>query len=337
LTVSGNDASRIFNLDNATVNISGMTLTDGKAGVPNGLGGAIFGESSNLTLDRMMITGNDANGYPAFYMTGGRTQRITNSTISGNSAKNSVGIGIKDTSLFMANTTVSGNFDSDGGAGLGALLCMNGALNIRNSTIAFNRVASGANAGIQLSGCALNIGNSIVAQNLAATNPDIQLSSGSITSVGGNLIGSTNGFPAGTFNQTNDLTGVDPLLGALGDNGGNVTTHLLMLGSPALNSGVNANAFDSFDNSVLMTDARGAGFNRIANGTVDKGAFESLAPTAAAVTISGRVISGKRGVSSATIYMTDQNGNAHSANTDSFGYYHFDEVEVGQTYVFQVI
>jgi hypothetical protein len=175
----------------------------------------------------------------------------------------------------MSNTTISGNVDSDGGVGLGALLCMNGALNIRNSTIAFNRVGSGANAGIQLSGCALNIGNSIVAQNLAATNPDIQLSSGSITSVGGNLIGNTNGFPAGTFNQTNDQTGVDPLLGALQDNGGNVTTHSLLPGSPAINTGINANAVDPFDNSPLTTDARGAGFSRILGDTVDKGAYES--------------------------------------------------------------
>jgi CSLREA domain-containing protein len=339
LTVSGNNATRIFNLDNSTVSVSGMTLTGGKAGIPNGLGGAIFGNSSNLTLDRVMITGNDANAYPAFYMSGGTTQRIINSTISGNSAKNSPGIGIHDTSLFMANTTISGNFDSDGGAaGLGALLCMSGALNIRNSTIAFNRVAAGTNAGIQLSGCALNIGNSIVAQNLASTNPDIQLSSGSIVSVGGNLIGNTNGFPAGTFNQTNDQTGVDPLLGVLADNGGNVMTHSLLAGSPAINTGINTNAIDPLDNSLLANDARGAGFARINGTTVDKGAFESsFAPTAASVTIAGRVLapSGK-GVGNARVYLTDRQGNTRTALTNPLGYFRFQDVAAGETYVFNV-
>ncbi|MDQ4122784.1 MAG: carboxypeptidase-like regulatory domain-containing protein [Acidobacteriota bacterium] len=338
LAISGGDASRIFNLDNSSVSISGMTLTGGKAGNPNGIGGAIIGNSSNLSLDRVMITGNEANAYPAFYMTGGTTQRITNSTISGNSAKNSVGIGIQETSLFMSNTTISFNFDSDGGTGFGALLCMSGSLNIRNSTIAFNRGAAGSNGGIQLSGCALNIGNSIVAQNLAAANPDIQLSSGSIISVGGNLIGNTNGFPAGTFNQTNDQTGVDPLLDALADNGGNVMTHSLMLNSPAINTGVNSAAVDGFNNSPLATDARGAGFSRINGTTVDKGAFESVfAPTAASVTISGRVLApSHKGVGNARVYLTDQQGNTRSALTNPLGYYRFEDVAVGETYVLNV-
>jgi len=87
---------------------------------------------------------------------------------------------------------------------------------------------------------------------------------------------------------------------------------------------------------VLTFDARGAGFSRIISGTVDKGAFESLAPTAATVKISGRVMSGRRGVSRAAIYMTDQNGETRTALTNSFGYYQFDEVEVGQTYILNV-
>jgi CSLREA domain-containing protein len=335
LSVSGGDASRIFNLDNATLNLSGMTLTDGEAGVPNGIGGAIIGENSNLALDRMIITGNNANGgYAAFYMLGGSTQRVTNSTISGNTAAFCGGIGIKDTSLYMANTTISGNSNTSGST----VLIQNSALNIRNSTIAFNRSSSGFTAGIQLlNNSTLNIGNSIVAQNIAAPSPDIHISSGSIVSVGGNLIGNANGFPAGTFSQANDQTGINPVLGALADNGGNVTTLSLLQGSPAINTGINANAFDAFENSALATDARGAGFMRIVNGVVDKGAFESLAPTAAAVTISGQVISGKRLLSNAAVQMTDQNGETRIAITDMSGYYRFDEVEVGQTYVFNVI
>jgi hypothetical protein len=35
--------------------------------------------------------------------------------------------------------------------------------------------------------------------------------------------------------------------------------------------------------------------------------------------------------------MTDQSGNSRTATTNNFGYYRFDDVEVGQTYVFNVV
>jgi hypothetical protein len=314
-----------------------MTLTDGKSRIPNEIGaGAISGSNSNLTLDSIIINGNDANAYAAIYLEGGTAQRITNSTISGNTADFCVGIGIENTTLFMANATVSGNSITNGGTGLGAIYGMDATLNIRNSTIAFNRISTGSNAGIKLNNSALNIGNSIVANNIAGANPDLEIQNGSIDTFGGNLIGSVKGLLAAAFSETNDAVNVDPLLAALADNGGNVTTHLLMPGSPALNFGVNVNAVDPFNNAILTTDARGAGFSRIANGTVDKGAFESLAPTAATITISGRVTSGKRGISGAAVYLTDQNGETRSAVTDSSGYYRFEEIEVGRTYILNV-
>jgi hypothetical protein len=50
-------------------------------------------------------------------------------------------------------------------------------------------------------------------------------------------------------------------------------THALLPGSPPINAGSNALAVDQ-NNNPLTTDQRGAGFNRIINGTVDIGAFE---------------------------------------------------------------
>jgi len=59
--------------------------------------------------------------------------------------------------------------------------------------------------------------------------------------------------------------------------------------------------------------------------------------TAALVNVGGRVTDSKgRGVSKALVTMTDGNGNRHSTNTDSLGYYLFEEVEVGQTLIFDV-
>ena len=134
----------------------------------------------------------------------------------------------------MANTTVSRNFDADGGTGIGAIY-ITGTLNIRNSTIAFNRTSGGTGGGI-FNGGTLNLGNTIVSNNIALISPDIHQSSGTITSVGGNLVQNTSGFPMGTFSQTNDTVNVDPLLETLADNNGAVSTHALMLNSPALDS-----------------------------------------------------------------------------------------------------
>ena len=38
----------------------------------------------------------------------------------------------------------------------------------------------------------------------------------------------------------------------------------------------------------------------------------------------------------ATVILTDSNGNTRATRTGSFGYYRFDEVEAGQTYIFNV-
>jgi hypothetical protein len=61
-----------------------------------------------------------------------------------------------------------------------------------------------------------------------------------------------------------------------------------------------------------------------------------LAPTAANVSISGRVINGVRGISRAVVLLTDDNGNVRRATTNPFGYFRFDEVESGRIYVVSV-
>ena len=65
--------------------------------------------------------------------------------------------------------------------------------------------------------------------------------------------------------------------------------------------------------------------------------FTISAPTAAAVSISGRVISSDgSGISNAVVMMTDQNGVIRTAKSSSFGYYRFEDVEVGQTFTFNI-
>jgi|SRR5688572_22016727 len=62
-----------------------------------------------------------------------------------------------------------------------------------------------------------------------------------------------------------------------------------------------------------------------------------LSPTAAGVSISGRVLAPSgAGLTNATVHLTGQSGETLVARTSSFGYYQFDDVEVGQTVIISV-
>lgn len=71
--------------------------------------------------------------------------------------------------------------------------------------------------------------------------------------------------------------------------------------------------------------------------TFQDGAINILGPTAADVTIAGRVLTANnRGVSGARVVMTDASGIGREARTNSFGYYNFTAVAAGETYIFTV-
>jgi hypothetical protein len=62
-----------------------------------------------------------------------------------------------------------------------------------------------------------------------------------------------------------------------------------------------------------------------------------LAPSAAMVTLSGRVTTADgRGIRNVRVSLTDQSGNARYAMTSSFGYYLFEDITAGQTVVISV-
>jgi hypothetical protein len=63
----------------------------------------------------------------------------------------------------------------------------------------------------------------------------------------------------------------------------------------------------------------------------------SCAPTSAGVDVSGRVLTPDgRGLRNATVTMTDSNGVVRTATTSSFGFYRFEGVTVGESYVMGV-
>lgn len=63
----------------------------------------------------------------------------------------------------------------------------------------------------------------------------------------------------------------------------------------------------------------------------------ALAPTAATVSIGGRVLTpAGYGLTNAIVSLADSAGNIRTARSSSFGYYRFDQVPVGETYVVSV-
>ncbi|HEX6898760.1 MAG TPA: choice-of-anchor Q domain-containing protein [Thermoanaerobaculia bacterium] len=121
LTVSGNDASRVFYVYNSDylldVTISGLSITEGNAPV----GGGVYVYNENLTLDDVVITENAATFDGGGLWADGFSMNLTirDSTISGNTAgNNGGGIYVEDTGgpLLIQNTVISGNqAGADGG------------------------------------------------------------------------------------------------------------------------------------------------------------------------------------------------------------------------------
>ena len=119
----------------------------------------------------------------------------------------------------------------------------------------------------------MNIRNTIIANNAALNGPDCLSLSTDLNSQDYNLIeDATDCNITGT--TTNNITGQDPLLSPLASNGGPSQTHELLMGSPALEAGDDANC--------AATDQRGYPRSQDGDGngtaTCDIGAFERLPP-----------------------------------------------------------
>ena len=351
LTIHGGPASnRIFYLSGATVAINDVTLTggNGEGATSNGNGGAIFAESSNLTLDRVHVTGNTTSALAAGVYFNLGTSRIRNSTFSSNnSSVHCGGFYNGGGSVTVVNSTFSGNTAANIGGGI----CSDGNTTLRNVTIANNSASRGGGFFQNTSGRTMNFANTIVAGNTGTTSePEIYYLGGTVTSAGNNLVGDSAGDSTNTFiavsYQTSDIRDTPPQLGVLQNNGGRTPMRALLSGSPAIDAGSDAQAVDpSNGNAPLTTDQRG--YRRISSGTafaflplvVDIGAFEfnSSVPTAASVAVTGRVLAATgKGISRAVVYLTDAEGNTKTALTNSFGYYRFEGIQAGKTYVFNV-
>ena len=194
ITVSGNNASRVFEVFGGTsVTLSGLTVTSGGMTGRFFGGGILVDNGSTLTVSNSTISSNTAllgggiynfgtltissstvadNFSPSgsgggIYNTNLGTLTITNSTISGNHVSG-VGAGVENGGgrLTINNTTIGGNFAGLYGGGVVNFISSEGFTNIANSTISGNSAGETGGA-IHNEAVPLSITNSTISGNSA--------------------------------------------------------------------------------------------------------------------------------------------------------------------------
>ncbi len=249
----------------------------------NAGGGGIADSGGSASITASTLWDNTAAGGGGGILMSGGAIAITDSKLSSNSAAGAqggvVGVDSDSGTLTVTNSTIAGNSAERIGAGIDE---NGGTLTSVNCTIAYNNVASdGQGGGVYVDVGTAILDNTIIVLNTDGTGgvapaDDIDVSSdGGVSSTSAfNLIGTGTNDGLTTANH-NQLNVANPGLGALADNGGPTETIALLAGSPALGAGSAALAVDA-KGQPLLTDQRGAGFPRMANGSVDVGAFEHL-------------------------------------------------------------
>lgn len=255
-TITGNDATieggGIFTSGQLTVTASDLTSNTASSG------GAIF-NGGGLAVQDTTFEGNSASG-DGGALTNAGTADVTATTIAVNDATSRGGGVFSTGDTTITNSTLSDNTALEGG----------GVFNLTGTTaVAFVTVTANsapAGGGIATSGAvgaSTELTASIVAGN--GIGDDVALVDGTHDGYIGddNVIGTYDDTAIGDFDD--DISGVDPLLGPLTDNGGPTRTHRPMAGSPAI---------DIVQGSLPdPTDQRGA--DRPRGALPDAGAYET--------------------------------------------------------------
>ena len=228
-----------------TATVRDSTIADNLAAYYGG--GIINAGGSTLTVEASTFSGNRANyggGIANGWSGNPGTATVANSTFVGNTAGPEGGGIYNQGTLIVAGSTIVGNGDWGYGGGL----YTRGPTTLSNTIVAASPGYYG--------GFAPDVDGAISgasSHNLVGAGNNM---TGIAHGVGGNLIGTL-------------AAPINPMLGALQNNGGPTKTMALLPGSPAIDAGANA-----LIPAGVTTDQRGTGYARIGHGTVDIGAFE---------------------------------------------------------------
>ncbi|HKY63504.1 MAG TPA: choice-of-anchor Q domain-containing protein [bacterium] len=240
--VEGNRAGRgggIVNLSELTINDSTIRNNEATDFEDLGHDGGGILAFNHVTINNSTISGNSTIEDGGGIVTTS-TATITNSTISGNTAQgNGGGVEPSQNEVSFTNVTISGN--SAGGQGGGIFIgppptpqpgikfgFSPPTVNLLHLTIADNQAAEGG--GIFNGGPAafVNFRNSIIADN----------GSGNCAGEGTSLGGNVSDDATCNLSGQGDRPDADPALGALADNGGPTQTQDLLVGSQAVDAGI---------------------------------------------------------------------------------------------------
>jgi len=299
-TITGNHAAMngggIANTGSGSIAITQSIISNNFSGVS---GGGIYQGSASpptaslaMTIVQCSIEGNTSGSSGGGVFINAQTLTMEDSTVANNTAigSSSGGGGIElqttGTGSSITNSTIAGNSAPTNGGGIDAPATYSGSLTLQSDTINSN-FATAAGGGLYwagTTGSSITILNTILAQNVAATGPDINNVNGStIMDQGGNLLSTNEG--SNILSSGSILIGANPELGELANNGGpsigapssavTLPTESLQPGSLAIDAGVP---------STLTTDERG--FTRPDKTTPtirpDIGAYETQALTGTA-------------------------------------------------------
>jgi len=285
------DGGGLYSLGTSTVNNSTFHL----AGATGGRSGDTFG--STCLGGHTSLEGGGARG-GAIFADGG-SLIVNTATFANNFA-----LGGDGGNGGQTNGGLNCGAHGKGGFAFGGAIANNNAatVNIKHGTISGNNaqagntgvnqggankppqlVAEGAGGGIRVGPASVTLENTIISGNTAANGlgdttgapvpgPNVD---GTITSNGHNLLGVAT--EAGGFTGTGDLTGANPMLAPLADNGGPTQTMKLLPGSQAIDAGVAAGA--TFDQRGMprTVDDPGVANAATSDGT-DIGAYEAEVP-----------------------------------------------------------
>lgn len=245
----------------AVVTVQGLAIRDSTAG------GVL--NSGNLTLANVSVSMNTTD---ALARGGGIDNSglltLTNVTVNGNRAGTDGG-GIFNTgTATLTNVTMSGNKGDRGGG-----LYNSGVATLNDTSVARNTayVAGGGGLFADPVGM-LRLTNTLVANNIDSSTVDPKPDCiGTLVSDGYNLVENVAGCVGIT--GPGDITGLDPKLGTLLDNGGPTSTQAPSTDSPAIDAG-NPAPPGSGSISCAASDQRGT--PRALGGRCDIGAVEQV-------------------------------------------------------------
>jgi hypothetical protein len=293
LTITGGNGSYGGGIEadsRTTLNVNDCVVTDNSADA----GGGIWFDGSAVTINDTTFSG-DSSQYDGAGLTAGCTDvTVEGCTFSGNTASNEGaavwaqctnvlisdscieqnvghyygGVFLEVTTITIDNSTIADNTATAEGAVAGAGLLDEsgqGNVDIINSTIAGNTSPGGFTPGLDVGGGSVTLDNTILADA-----SDITLSNESSNNLFGPDAITGLSATSGTNLVARSIAAMG--LGTLGNYGGATQTIPLLPGSPAIDAGSNTLAVDA-SGDPLTTDQRGS--DRIVNGTVDIGAYES--------------------------------------------------------------